>query len=92
MTGTTDIVVSDPREAAAAAMAEGLASTLRLARAMAGAGREVDLAGIDGGIGQLCARCLDLPPERGRAMRPVLASLLADLDSLAAALQPGQPP
>lgn len=92
MTEGTAIAADDSREAAATVLAESLASTLRLARAMASSGREVDIAGIEGGVGQLCARCLDLPPDRGRAMRPVLAGLLAELDALAAALHPDRPP
>jgi hypothetical protein len=87
-----DTLAADPREAAAAAMVDELTRSMRLARAMAQAGRTVELAGLDAGIGQLCARCLDLPPERGRKLRPILAGLIAELDALAAALRAGQAP
>ena len=49
---------------------------LRLARGMVQAGRRVELEGLDQMVGRLCARCLDLPPEEGRALRPLLAALL----------------
>lgn len=69
-------------------MIDGATSTLRVARGLLENGRRVDLEGLDRVIGVLCARALDLPPEEGRAIRPRLALLLADLDALSLALQP----
>lgn len=68
--------------------AEGVRTVLRLARGMAQSGRRVDLDGLDGMVGRLCARCLDLPPEDGRRMGLVLAELLAEIDALGASLPP----
>jgi hypothetical protein len=48
----------------------------------------VDLSGLEGMVGLLCARVLDLPPAQGRGLRPLLASLLAELDELNGALAP----
>ncbi len=65
-----------------------VASTLRLARSLLGTGRAIDIDGLDRMIGVLCARALDLPPEQGRIVRPNLALLLMELDTLSIALQP----
>ncbi len=70
-------------------MIDGATSTLRVARGLLEGGRRVDLEGLDRVIGVLCARALDLPPDEGRAVRPRLALLLADLDALSLALQSG---
>ena len=64
-----------------------LRRTASLARALAEAGRPVDLAGLDGQVGLVCARALDLPPEEGRLMRDELQALLSELDALAATLR-----
>jgi hypothetical protein len=53
-----------------------------MARALAQSHRSIDLAGLDQEIGRLCAASLDLPPEQGQAMRPLLATVLAELDAL----------
>ena len=63
-------------------LAAGIAATLRVARALAASGRRIDLAGIDGSIGLLCAKSLDLPPVQGRQMRIVLVGLLQEIDAL----------
>jgi hypothetical protein len=57
-----------------------------LARALAEAGRPIDLTGLDGQVGLVCARALDLPPDEGRAMRSELQGLLDEIDALAAAM------
>jgi len=62
-------------------MASGLDRTLVVASALVQTGRRVDLAGIENGVGQLCAGVLDLPPELGRAMRPTLIALGLRLDA-----------
>jgi len=67
-------------------MAEAACGTLRMARALVESRRHVDLAGLQDAIGRLCAASLDLPPEQGRAMRPQLAAVLAELDALERAM------
>ncbi len=64
-----------------------LRRTVALARTLAAAGRPIDLAGLDGQVGLICARALDLPPQHGRAMRESLEALLVEVDGLAAALR-----
>ena len=71
---------------AAQALASGVASMVRLACVVVESGRPVDLRGLDGQIGLLCAKALDLPPEQGRAMAKALAALLSDTDALHQAL------
>ena len=74
--------------AAASAMAGAeqsvadLGAILQLARAMAEAGRRVDLGGLQALMGRLCARSLDLMPEEGRRIAPHLAGVLAEIDAL----------
>jgi hypothetical protein len=67
--------------------ARSLAATARLARALAEAGERIDLAGLAGHVGLLCARALDLAPDQGREMRVELITLRGDLDALAHALR-----
>ena len=62
-------------------MADGLDRMLLVATALIEIGREVELAGVESGIGQLCAGVLDLPPDAGRAFRPTLIALLMRLDA-----------
>jgi hypothetical protein len=69
-------------------LADSISATLRMALALIEGQRQVDLSGLDSMVGLLCARVLDLPPAQGRALRPRLASLLADLDELNGALAP----
>ena len=68
----------------AVAAAEAVAGTLRMALLLAESRRRIDLAGLEEEVGRLCAAALDLPPEEGRAMRPLLLGVLAELDALAA--------
>ena len=74
-------------EAEAIALSEKLRHMVALARGLTGAGRQVDVAGLDGMVGLLCAKALDLPADRGRATRPVLAAILAELDALSVAMR-----
>jgi len=67
--------------------ARSLAGTTRLARALAEAGEQIDLAGLATHVGLLCARALDLAPEQGREMRVELITLRSDIDALAHTLQ-----
>jgi len=80
-------------EVAAPASLVGLAArltrTLAVARALVLSGREVDLAGLQDGIGMLCAQSLDLPREEGHVMVPVLRELMAQVEALTAALRAG---
>ncbi len=69
------------------AMGDGLARTICIARILVQNGRTIDLAGLDRGVGLLCAKALDLPSEYGRSVRPHLIALLGEADSLTEALQ-----
>lgn len=62
--------------------ADGVCALLQLARGMTDAGRRVDLGGLEGLVGRLCARSLDLMPDEGRRMALLLAGLLAEIDAL----------
>ncbi len=68
-------------------LAQSLAGTLRMARALANAGRSIDVAGIAEPIGLLCAKSLDLPPEQGREMRSILIGLRHEIDMLGESLR-----
>ncbi|HTW25738.1 MAG TPA: hypothetical protein VME92_01320 [Acetobacteraceae bacterium] len=67
--------------------ADALGRTLRLALALLEAGRTLDLTGLEGCAGRLCAGALDLPPEHGQRLRPRLQSLLAETAALEALLR-----
>ena len=69
------------------AIAEGLRQSLRLARALAGQNRPVDLAGLQDSIGLLCAKALDLLPDEGRTLRIALVGLRMELDQLSATMR-----
>ena len=71
------------------AMNDGLARTICIARVLVENGRQVDLAGLDRGVGLLCAKAFDLPPETGRSLRPHLIALLSAADQLTEALRAG---
>lgn len=77
--------------AAAAAMAEGLRQSLRLARALAGQNRPVELDGMQDSIGILCAKALDLAPSDGRRLRVALVALRDELDQLSTTLRAAAP-
>jgi hypothetical protein len=66
--------------------AEQLTNLVDIARALVDANREVDLAGLDSEIGLLCAKCLDLPPDEGRRIRPRLIALFGSVEGLSRAL------
>ena len=71
----------------AVGMAEGLARTICIARLLVENGRTVDMAGLDRGVGLLCAKALDLPPESGRGLRPLLMMVLTEANKLTEALR-----
>ena len=75
---------SDPAPSRAAI--EEMRGTLAVARALVQAGRQVDLTGLDAGAAALCAAISMLPVEAARPMLPALVALLAEVDSLNAAL------
>ncbi|MBC7637882.1 MAG: hypothetical protein H7251_20035 [Acetobacteraceae bacterium] len=67
-------------------MITSVAAILQIARLLLNAGRQVDIQGLDRVVGILCARALDLPPDQGRLVRPSLAILLIELDTLSVAM------
>lgn len=69
------------------AMAEQARRMIALTRGLVVAGRDVDLAGLESGIGLLCAKALDLPLEQGRAARAELIQLIVELDLLSVAMR-----
>ncbi len=71
-------------------LASRLSRTIGIARALAQNGRTVDLTGLDDGIGMLCAQTLDLPVQEGRALLPLLADVLQQVNTLTAALHEAQ--
>jgi hypothetical protein len=71
---------------------EQFGRTLGIARSLVRAGKLVDLTGLDAQMGYICARSLDLPPDEGRALRPELIALRAELDVLSEALATRAPP
>ena len=68
-------------------MADGLVRTITIARLLVENGRTVDMAGLDRGVGLLCAKALDLPPEAGRTLRPQLMMVLAEANQLTEAIR-----
>jgi hypothetical protein len=62
--------------------ARDLRTIVALAGTLANGGRRLDLTGLDGQIGAICAKMLDLPPDEGRLASPELQALLAELDRL----------
>jgi hypothetical protein len=70
----------------AIALGSSLLRTLRIARLLVENDRLVDLTGLDRFIGLLCAKSLDLPPERGRVLRPHLMALRDEIDTLTTAI------
>jgi hypothetical protein len=73
-------------------LAGGIATTIRLSRALVDTGRSVDLAGLDRVVGLLCAKALDLQPEQGRELVPELSVMLREIDGLSAALTAAMAP
>ncbi len=76
---------ASPAERVAAA-ARALTGTVQVAGALAGAGRGLDLAGLERHVGRLCAAALDLPPAEGATVKPLLAALLAEIERLRAGM------
>jgi hypothetical protein len=76
----------DDAMAAALAFCDAILRTITIAHTMLKSGQSIDLTGLDQGIGLLCAKSLDLPPEMGRALRPRLSAVLQALDAMSLAL------
>ncbi len=83
--------ISDFDLAANLAAVESMRQSLGLARAFVGRGRSVELEGVQGGVGLICAKALDLPPEHARALRVALLALRDEVDCLSAALRSERP-
>jgi hypothetical protein len=71
------------------ALADRLSRTLGIAYALAENGRQVDLSGIEDGVGLLCAQTLDLPDGLAHDMVPVLREVLSRVDRLTSLLEHG---
>lgn len=63
--------------------------TVELASGLRAKGRRIDVTGLDQTVGLLCAKALDLPPGQGRAARPGLIAVLAEIVALDAAFRDG---
>ncbi len=74
------------RMASMHALAIELTRMVRLAGALAQAGREIDLTGLERRVGLLCAQSLDLEPAAGRDMCPKLVELRQAIDTLAGSI------
>jgi len=72
--------------AAAQALAAQLGQTIALSETLIRQHRRVDLTGLDGEIGRLCAATLDLGLEQGRTLLPSLHALHQRLGEMSAAL------
>ncbi len=77
--------VPSPSRAALLAI-EQVAGFLRIARILIEDGRRVDLAGLEGEIGRLCALVLDLGPAQGKSVKPRLSALLGEIETIEARL------
>ncbi len=77
----------DEAFAAALALRNGVQRTIGVAHALVAAGRVVDLTGLDRSVGLLCAKALDLPPNRRRDLQPHLLALRLEVETLTQALR-----
>lgn len=73
------------------ARSQRLADTLRTTEALIRGKRQVDLAGLDAQMAELCAQALTLASGERALLRPQLQSLLGRLDALLAALAAAAP-
>ena len=69
------------------ALSEQTSRIIAIAHAMVTSRRPVDLQGLQDQVGLLCAKALDLPPERTGFAKLELSRLAADLDALQEALR-----
>ena len=94
MPGTTPSILSYDTAAAidaVRALSEELTKMVGVARALVEAGRAIDLTGIDGQVGLLCAKSLDLPSGDGRRIRPRLIALFGSMEALARVIASNTP-
>jgi hypothetical protein len=68
--------------AATAMVADTMAATLILARALVTSGHRIDLDGVEREIGDLCAETVALPRDQGVLLRPALEQLLREVEAL----------
>lgn len=64
-----------------------LAATLAVARALAEAGRRIDLDGLEADAVAVCAALMALDAREARGLRPAIEALRHDVDSLAATMR-----
>ena len=72
------------------ALADGLGRMVEVALALLRGGNRLDLTGLDGLFGLLCARALDLEPQHARLLQPRLHALCNELDTLLASVAPSR--
>lgn len=73
-------------------LAARISRTLGVARALADNGRQLDLSGMEDGVGALCAQTMDMAPGEAHCMLPILRDLLTQVDQLTASLtRPADP-
>ena len=68
-------------------LAERARKIVAIAQAMFDNGRPVDLTGLQGSVGLLCAKALDLPPDDAPKARAELVRLTTSLDALSLAMR-----
>ena len=72
---------------AALAAIESLQTTMAVARALVGAGREVELDGLEREAARLCAALACMPEGSAATLRPPMHDLTDELDRLAVTLR-----
>jgi hypothetical protein len=77
---------TEPHTLPILAAIQSMQGTVTLARILAQGGRQIDLAGLDAEAARLCTAVALLPPFAARPLRPALEALVAEVESLAAAL------
>ena len=76
-----------PNDAAVQAGLRQMAASIAVATGLAACGRPIDLAGLEGDAGLLCAQLLDLDPRQALALRPTLVAIDESASALMATLQ-----
>jgi len=76
-----------PEMLATLAAIESLQTTMAVARALVGAGREVELDGLDREAARLCAALACMPEGSAATLRPPLHDLTDELNRLAVTLR-----
>ena len=90
--GPTELLAAQASEARQTAgllaAMDAMETTLTLAIALVGEGRNVDLAGLEAEMGRLCAASLAAPTAAVPVVRRRLQNLVTTLDQLRAGLSP----